>query len=288
MIKIIASDMDGTLLNDQMVISEKNADAIKQAQALGVHFIVSTGRGYTEVKPLITAAGFNSPMITFNGAEVLNEDGETLNTTPISDEVAQTLVQLFKKEEFYFEMTTSNGVYSDNRASRIQNVARLISDTNPDTPFKMAVSLAAARLELMNINYVDDYQTVIDDPKIDIFKLIVFSMDGQEKLTPLKTKIEAEDSLVVTSSAPTNLEINNINAQKGIALQAFAKGLNIPMSDVMAIGDNLNDVSMLKVAGVSYAMENGHDEVKRIANHSAKTNSEDGVGLAILEQLAEK
>ena len=81
MIQIIASDMDGTLLNDKMVISKRNADAIKEAQKNGVHFIVSSGRGYNEIKPLIEAADFNSPMITLNGAEVLDENGKVLTET---------------------------------------------------------------------------------------------------------------------------------------------------------------------------------------------------------------
>ena len=286
MVQIIASDMDGTLLNDEMTISKFNADAIKHAQANGVHFIVSSGRAYREIKPLIETAGFNCPMITINGALVLDENGNTISSAPLSDQLAKQIILTLKKKGLYFEVIASNGVCSDDKAKRIENFAELLASINPDTPYKLAVALASARMELMDINYVDNYFDLVDDPKIDVFKIVAFSQKGPAVLGPIKDELAKNPSLAVTSSGPGNIEINHVNAQKGIALQAYADSLNIPMDNVMAIGDNNNDVSMLKVAGISYAMGNAIDEVKMIAKHLAPKNSEDGVGHAIEEQLA--
>ena len=286
MVQIIASDMDGTLLNDKMVISPFNAKAIKHAQAKGVHFIVSSGRAYREIKPLIDAAGFNCPMITMNGALVLDENGKTISSAPISDQLAKKIILNLKKSGLYFEVICSTGVFSDDKSKRIENFAELLASISPDTPYKLAVALASARMELMNINYVDNYFDLADDPKIDIFKIIAFAKNGSPVLKELKATLSKNPSLVVTSSGPGNIEINHVNAQKGIALQAYADRLNVPLDNVMAIGDNNNDVSMLKVAGISYAMGNGTQEVKEIANHLADLNTADGVGKAIEEQLA--
>lgn len=288
MVQIIASDMDGTLLNDKMVISKRNAAAVKEAQKQGVHFIVSTGRAYDEVKPLITEAGFNCPMITLNGAFVLDEEGKEISAAPIPDSIAKKIMLTLKKNGLYFEVITAKGVCSDNKAKRIENFAELLASISPDTPYKLAVTLASARMELMNINYVDNYMDLVDDPKTVIGKIVVFSPEGQKVLGPIKDELSKNDNLVITSSGPGNIEINHVNAQKGVALQAYADSLNIPMDNVMAIGDNNNDVSMLKAAGISYAMGNGSDEVKMLAKCITAPNTEDGAGIAIEEVLAKK
>ena len=254
MVQIIASDMDGTLLNDKMVISKRNAAAVKEAQKQGVHFIVSTGRAYDEVKPLITEAGFNCPMITLNGAFVLDENGKEISAAPIPDSIAKKIMLTLKKNGLYFEVITAKGVCSDNKAKRIENFAELLASISPDTPYKLAVTLASARMELMNINYVDNYMDLVDDPKTVIGKIVVFSPEGQKVLGPIKDELSKNDNLVITSSGPGNIEINHVNAQKGVALQAYADSLNIPMDNVMAIGDNNNDVSMLKAAGIGAAL----------------------------------
>ena len=288
MIQIIASDMDGTLLNDKMTISKENAAAIKKAQAAGVHFIVSSGRGYTEIKPLIQDAGFNCPMITLNGAQVFDETGKLLSSAPISDQLAAKLMHFLKQKKLYFEVVTSRGIYSDNRAKRIENFAELLTHINPETSFKLAVSFAAARMELMNINYTDDYYQLVADPHLSIYKIVAFNNDGPKVLGPIKDQVKKINSLVVTSSAETNIEINHINAQKGIALQRYADLLNVPMDNVMAIGDNNNDLSMLQVAGISYAMDNAIASVKKAAKRLTSSNVKNGVAQAIEEVLQEK
>lgn len=285
MLQLIASDMDGTMLNDHMVISEFNKAAIKHAQELGIHFIVSTGRAYKEVKPLLDEAGISCPLITLNGALVLDEDGKTLSSAPLADQLAQKIILILKKAGLYFEVITPAGVCSDNKAARIENYAELLSSIDATTPFKLAVSLASARLELMDVNYVNDYAELITDPHISIYKIIAFSPQGQKGLQGVREAILKNRSLVITSSGSGNIEVNHSNAQKGLALQIYADQLNIPMDNVMALGDNNNDLSMIQAAGISYAMENATNEIKLAANHLAGKNTEDGAGKAIEEQL---
>lgn len=285
MIQIIASDMDGTLLNDEMTISAENAKAIETAQKQGVKFVVCTGRGRSEALPLIQKAGIKCPMITINGAQIFDEDGKQISITPFPNEVAARILRAFKKEDIYCEIMASDGVYSDNRAKRIENFAYLLSTVNVDTPFKLAVSLASARMELLNINYVDDYFDLFKDPHRKILKIVGFSHKGQEKLQPIGKKIAKLGELSITSSSFNNLEINVKDANKGHALATFADLMNVPMDNTMAIGDNNNDVPMLKAAGVSFAMGNGTDEVKKIANHVTDININNGVAKAIYQVL---
>ncbi|ETY75149.1 Cof-type HAD-IIB family hydrolase [Lactiplantibacillus fabifermentans] len=289
MISIIASDMDGTLLNNEMTVSDFNAQAIRKAQQQGVHFIVSTGRRYSEAQPLLAAQGITAPLITLNGAEVYDASGKMLDMVPITNTVARAIFHTLNAKGYYFEVVGNDGIYSNNKAKRIEEIAHLLTNLNPDTSFKIAVSLASARLELMDINYVDNYDELLADPKKHVMKIITFSQDGPAKLQPLADELLAKhSSLKITSSSRSNIEINNINAQKGIAVERYANMLNTPMTDVMAIGDNNNDVSMLELAGTSYAMGNATTEVKQLASHITDTNVNDGVGKAILEVLAQQ
>jgi len=289
MISIIASDMDGTLLNNEMTVSDFNAQAILKAQQQGVHFIISTGRRYSEAQPLIAAQGITAPLITLNGAEVYDASGKMLDMVPITKTVSRAIFHTLTARGYYFEVVGNDGVYSNNKVKRIEQIAYLLTNLNPDTSFKIAISLASARLELMDINYVDNYDDLLNNPKKHIMKIIAFSQQGPKELEPLSNDLLAKHSSIkITSSAQSNIEINNANAQKGIAVERYANMLHTPMSDVMAIGDNNNDVSMLKLAGTSYAMGNASVEVKQLANHLADTNVNDGVGKAILEVLAQQ
>src|SRR5699024_6239426 len=130
------------------------------------------------------------------------------------------------------------------------------------------------------------YYDLVSDPHIQIFKIVAFSPEGQAGLAQVRSQIAKHKSLVITSSGSGNIEINHINAQKGLALQAYADRLNVPLDNVMSLGDNNNDLSMIKAAGISYAMENATDEIKLAANHLTTRNTENGAGKAIEEQLA--
>lgn len=169
---------------------QKNAAAIKTAQQLGVHFVVSSGRGYTEIKPLIEEAGFNCPMITLNGAQVFDETGKLISSSPINDTLSSNVLHVLKKKGLYFEIVTSAGIYSDSKTNRIENFAELLTNVSPETPYKLAVSMAAARFELMNINYTDDYLNIIEDPALKIYKFVTFSNKGASDLDPIREELK--------------------------------------------------------------------------------------------------
>lgn len=284
MIKLIASDMDGTLLDEKMTISPATAQAIKTAQARGVVFAIATGRQKKEILPLLEEAGIKAPLITQNGGQVYDKNGKEQFSIAIDATVAKTLINELKQSGLYFEVITNFGVYSDSLTNRITNFAHLLVH-NSNSTFDQALIAAQNRPEIKDINFIDNYQRLLDDPTQKIIKFVAFAPDDISQLTKLTQKFAAIDEIVITQSAKTNIEINHKNAQKGIALTKLAQELKVDLKDVMAIGDNNNDVSMLKVAGVSYAMANGSDEVKKIAKYQTKSNQQDGVAFAILQQL---
>lgn len=287
MIKLIASDMDGTLLDSKMGISKDNASAIREAERLGIEFMVATGRAYTEAKPALDEAGIECAMITLNGAKVFDKQGNSLFTAGIEKEIAYGILDILEEHNVYFEVSTNKGIYSEQQEKRIENFASHIATTMPHLTYKVAIAMASAHLALLDITYIDDMRTLIQQADIEVLKIIGFSMEGPSVLGPASTQIRKLPDLAVTSSAQNNIEINHRNAQKGIAVAHVAKDRGISEKEVMTIGDNFNDVSMLQWAGVSFAMGNAELEVKDHAKYITSTNLENGVGEAILRAIRE-
>ena len=281
MIKLIASDMDGTLLGKKMEIPQENIEAIRYATDKGITFMVATGRGATEAIPVLEEANITCPMITVNGAEAFDETGKKLFTVGLEKETALSIIPLLKEAGVYFEIATDKGIFSDNPHLRIENAATMLANQLPHLTFKMAIAMASTHLAMLEVDYVKDYQELIDDNAITILKVIVFEQQGDKILKPLRQKVETIPDIVVTSSFPNNIEINHMNAQKGIAVKKYAEKLGIAMDEVMTIGDNFNDASMLELAGVSFAMGNAEEGVKKIARFETDNHDEGGVAKAI-------
>jgi Cof subfamily protein (haloacid dehalogenase superfamily) len=279
--------MDGTLLNDKMQVSDENAAAIRQAGENGIEFMVATGRGLTEAKPLLADQQLHPAFITLNGAMVYDEAGNLVVSIPLSDAMTTYSMQLLDDRNIYYELVTDHGIYSNSRVRRIQNVADLLVNLNPDTTYKLAVALASARLEIMNINYVDNYDAVMNDPNTHVMKIIAFNTADPDALNEPREILMKTGELMVTSSSRNNIEINNINAQKGIALAKYAKQKGFDMDSCMTIGDNFNDESMIRDAKYSVAMGNAVPEIKELAWFITATNTNHGVALAIMKAMEE-
>lgn len=287
MIKLIASDMDGTLLSSHLSVSAYNQQVVKEVQAQGIEFMVATGRDYSEAKPPLDEAGINCAMITGNGAQAYDAEGNVLFTIALEKETVKRTMALLRSEGLYFELMTSEGVYSDNQPQRVENFATMLAEHIPHITYKMAIAMASTHLNMLKVNYVQAYEELLENDDLHILKVITFSDRGQEQLKPIAEKVEGFGPVHVTSSFPNNIEINHRDAQKGKAVVRIAKERGIDLADVMAIGDNYNDVSMLELAGVSFAMGNAEPGVKTIAKYEAETNINDGVGKAIQRAIAE-
>lgn len=281
MIKLVACDLDGTLFNSEMVVSTENAKAIREAQKNGIEFLVATGRAPFESKGLLKDANIHTGFINLNGALVYDQQGKLMVKHAISKDKAQKLVELLRLEHFYFEIITNQHVYSENISQRIANVAHLLVDLNPGMTFKEAVAISAANKSIVRINQIDNFEKILSDPQQEILKFVAFDSRGPAAFTEVKEKINQLGNLIITSSSATNIEINAIDAQKGKALLDYAKLKNIPASEVAAIGDNLNDESMIRMAGTGVAMANAVPAIKEIAQITTKSNNENGVAFIL-------
>ena len=286
MIKLIASDMDGTLLNEKMEVSDRNIQAIKDAQKAGIEFLIATGRGLSEAKPFLRNQ-VHPGYITLNGAEVFDSNEKLISSNPISAESQNKVVDYFHKYGVYFEVVTDKGIFSNDREARVNNLANLLVKLNPGTSFKQALRDTQERVKMMPMNFVDSYDHIFSDKSFKIMKLIGFNEHQHRVLAPMKKEITKNiKDVVVTSSSPNNVEVNSVDAQKGIALLQYAKKRNISPDEIMAIGDNLNDYSMIRDAGVGVAMKNAIPAIKEIAQVETDNNANDGVA-QIIEKTIE-
>lgn len=278
--------MDGTLLNEKMEVSNRNIQAIKKAEQSGIEFIIATGRGLSEAKPFLKNH-IHPGFITLNGAEVFDNKENLISSNPLSVASQAKVVDYFHKYNVYFEVVTNKGIFSNDREARVNNLANLLVKLNPGINFKQALRDTQERVKMMPMNFVDNYDAIFNDKSYKIMKLIGFNEHQHRILAPLKKDITKNiKDVVVTSSSPNNVEINSVNAQKGIALLQYAQNRNILPEEIMAIGDNLNDYSMIKAAGTGVAMANAIPVIKDIAQISTDSNINDGVAKIIEETVA--
>lgn len=286
MIKLIASDMDGTLLDSSMQISPENAAAIKHATEQGVEFIVATGRNRTEALPALEQVGIDCAMVTLNGAQVFDKTGQSLFTVPIDAQTVTSILDLLDERDIYYEVATDQGLFSQSQEQRIELFATHLGEVMPHLTHKMAIAMVASQLEILPIHYVKNVRQRLAEG-LEVLKIICFHKEEARVLGPVAKELEGFGELSITSSGANNIEINHRDAQKGIAVAHLAHERNIPLEQIMTIGDNLNDISMIQMAGVSFAMGNAALEVKEYAKYVTDTNIEDGVGKAILRALRE-
>jgi Cof subfamily protein (haloacid dehalogenase superfamily) len=281
--KLIAIDMDGTLLNSAGRVTAENAAAIKQAQAQGIEVVIATGRTYYTASGPLREADLRIPIICLNGADVRDQDGRQLTRIPLDASLFLEVDQACQEHGVHLEVCTNEGIYSKSKEKSLQIRLDIAQSANEQADEERVRRQFADYIASGYLRWTDHFQPLLDRG-IDIYKLLLFSLD-QEALAHVKHTFIACEAFCITSSAHHNLEINHRDAQKGIALERWAAKRGIDMSEVVAIGDNLNDLSMLQKAGRSVAMGNAEEAVKRICHWVTKTNNEHGVAYAIREML---
>ena len=262
-IKLIAIDMDGTLLLPDHTISPAVKNAIASARERGINVVLTTGRPYAGVHTYLKELHMDKPgdyCITYNGALVQKAgDGSTVAQTPLNYDDYLFLEKLSREVGSHFHALDRNTLYTANRD---------ISAYTVHESFVATIPLVFCEPENMDPDTAFLKVMMIDEPEI-LDKAIARIPDAvREKYTVLK-------------SAPYFLEILNKRVTKGTGVHALAETLNIKPEEVMAIGDQENDIAMLEYAGVGVAMDNAIPSVKEVADFVTKSNLEDGVAYAI-------
>lgn len=267
MYKLIAIDLDGTLLNTKKIISEENIKSIKLAQNKGVKIVICTGRVYPGAKMFAEDFGNFEPIIACNGAIIKGiKPPETYYINPMEKEKTLKVIELCKIYDIYYHVFVDDTLYTE----RLEGPAFLYNEKNKKLPIEKQIRI------VLSDNLLEEIKIISGN----ILKLIIIS-DDLEKLRNLRLEVEKIESISVVSSGVDNFEVINKNVSKGEALKYLSKKLGIERDEIIAIGDNENDLSMIEFAGLGIAMSNAIDELKSIADYITVSNDENGVAKAI-------
>lgn len=289
MIKLVAIDMDGTLLNSDNQISIENQNAIKKAIEQGVHVMIATGRHYFEAIDVLHSAGLQIPVININGAQIHSADGEILHTVPLDDEQAQALHRVGMEENIYHVLFTDKGIYpckdTFNQLTYDYEQGHFHGITGLD---QVKIHIEKIQQRIDRGEYIENF---ISNSTVRFLKFVFFSYQ-EEKLQRVSKRLESfnqeVEQFAISSSFRSNIEVNHPKGQKGNALAFMADHLGVPMEQTMAIGDNWNDLSMFRAAGLSVAMGNAEPDLVKYCDHVTKENNEHGVAHAFEQWVLNK
>jgi len=284
--KLIASDLDGTLLNMNSKVSKTNAGAIQKAIDKGIKFVVVTGRSYDAANMPLEEVGITCPIITLNGASTVDVNKNILRDIPMDISVCEKVFTACQKGRMYTEFFTNKGLFSFGRDQFIDRMTRWWKTINPDFTDEEIQQKIELRFQNESVQFIESYDQLMTTPNLKIYKLLSFAED-EESHKKVFDELKSEEGVLITSSGYLNLEFNHPDAKKGLALKELADSMEIDMKDVMALGDNLNDKSMLEMAGRGVAMGNADKEIVSLCTYHTRTNDEDGVAFAIEEMLKE-
>lgn len=284
MIKLIVSDMDGTLLAHDSSISKGNIEAIRYAQSKGVQFAIATGRDYSSLKGILEAHDLKCFSILGNGAQFCNENGEILSSAYFPKKCFKQVLQIFDELKIHYMIFTANGFYS----TAEPNVVRDAFIDRCVVQFKRkredylddGCNQDMACMKLKKIGDLDDFI----NSSIDIIKVEAFNNDVS-LIEKAKEKLQEIDGIAYLSSFDDNIEVTDKAAQKGLILENVIEELGYSKNEVMVLGDGLNDITLFERFKYSFAPGNANETIKAMAYQVVGACEEDGVSQAIYMML---
>lgn len=260
MIRLVATDLDDTLLNQEWRISPKNIKAIHRAVNQGVKVTLATGRMAVASRGYAQELGLDVPIITYHGALVEQAlSGEVLYRKVIPRELAAEIVEILLKKEIHTQIYIKDRVF--------------VRKTN-------AYSDQYGKMSNLKVEEAD-IGKILERESEGLEKILCIGDEAVLKRAAAELKQIYAGRLNFTSSKPYFFDMIHPEVNKATALKALAEQWGISAEEVMAIGDSLNDREMILYAGIGVAVENAHPEIKKIADYITSSNKEDGVAKAL-------
>ena len=287
MIKLIASDMDGTLLNNRHEIDDETVEAIRKAEESGIIFAISTGREYDNVEPFLKKHNIRCQCVLMNGAEYRDEGGNIIEEINIGKGKCREIIDILQGQKVSARIFTNKGIYtSDTEEEALKEMTYRTLAFNHDMSVEEAREEAKKQPYFTQLKYIKDMEEFLSS-NIEIRKFVAFH-NNIELINEMKDVIGKIQGLAVSSSFVDNIEITDYSAQKGLILAKVSKEMGIENDEVMVLGDSFNDYSMFTEFTETVAMENAIPEIKKIAKYITDTNDNLGVAKAIYRVIEEQ
>lgn len=263
--KLIAVDLDDSLLGSDLQISDRNKEALIKAMEKGVLVTIATGRMFISALKYAQQLELDVPIITYQGGLIKNAFSQDVlynKTLPL--DVCQKIIHVCKEKSLHLQVYIEDEYYfeEDNKYSNM---------------YYQQIGVKG-----IPVGPLDKF--LVDEPN----KLLI--IDNPDRIVEMKGEFSKlfDSELEITTSKPEYLEFTHKDATKGNALEYLANLKGIERERVIAIGDSYNDISMLQYAGLAVAMGNAPEDVKRHADYVTGTNDEDGVAQAIHRFVLER
>ena len=273
-LRLIAVDIDGTLLDSKFRVSEPNLRALHDAHDAGIQIVLATGRRHSFTRPITSLLGFSPIIISSNGAVTRCADGKLFSKMLMPKELACELLDTMQP-------WANQAVITMDR----EGPTALYVQSWKDVSARIALWVENNQQEITEANPL---KSIITEDALQLMFCGTLAEMGPAvahlDTTPLRDKL----SIHTTQYDKRNLSIIDVMARgvtKGHALSQLCSSLGIPRDEVLAIGDNYNDVEMLEFAGHAYIVENAHEEMKDRGWTITRSNDEDGVAHAITSVL---
>ena len=259
--KIVASDLDGTLLNKEQTVSEENFRAISEMNRLGVEFVPTTGRGMNEIDRSL----INSPdiryIITSNGAVLFDKNiGKPLLTRYVSKDSVRLILEALRPYNVFIAVHEGGTTYFDK------------NKYNPEFMNLCGIDAYYGHILSQHAEAVEDFESFLLSS--DEMELICIFFEPDKGARTCKQIFEDSGKLCAANPHANYLEVYSSEAGKGKTLTAFAEKLGVDIADVIAVGDSNNDSTMIQEAGLGLAVANACDALKELADQTICDHSE--------------
>lgn len=262
--KCFSIDLDGTLLNSQLEISEENLAMLQALKEEGHIVILNTGRAFPDVVRIEAVKQLDVPIFCINGSVLYSE-----------------------KRELMYEATIDVNAYKEifNTLKKL-NVGVLVYTNEGGLPCTLPPLHKMSWDETEKMFRAFDYESILNIENLKIYKLIALvNKDNLEKINEIKEVLRNRHDISIASSFPNNVEITSGEAHKGKAILRYQTIKQLTFEEIFAFGDGGNDLGQFEVATTSIAMKNAPQEVKDHADFITKTNDENGFAYAVKELL---
>lgn len=257
-VRLIALDLDGTLLDEEKKIPHRAIEMIAKAREKGIIVTLASARPLCSMLPYVCQLQLDAPLISLSGSYVTDEKQEKIwLKRPMNLLKFREMIRIFEEKNYYVKVYLENQLFVQEVTKETADYSRIFG-----VPY---TALGPKRL-----------RTLEKAPlRIALFDDSVRIQNASQIL-----KMWSDDFAVIRDT-DHGLEIVEPTVSKGAALKIICCGLGIPMENVMAVGNEGSDISMIREAGIGIAMGNACEELKQCADDVTKTNEECGVGYAI-------
>lgn len=272
MIKLVASDLDGTIIGRNNIVFKNNFKAIDDINNKNINFVICTGKTYPIVKGMCSKLNA-SYGIFGNGSQIINlKTGEEIYSKLLATSEVNSCINIAKTYNLHIHIYTNQGIVTEKLKYMDLRNYKLQQNEYHD--------------KSLDIIIVDDIKQFLEFNDVNVLKVII---SAETALSQVREEILQKEDVSVRiikkygqykdkliDKEYEYLDISPENTSKDTALNILKNYLNINSNEIMAIGDNLNDLDMIKNSGIGIAVANAYDEVKNIAKYTTQNSAEDG------------